>query len=172
MIDDSVFWLIICLVPTTVLMVDLARKLWRSIFVPTVIDHAVEVDRGITHDAAEMMRVYEGDEGTIRGILDARGEQADDGMYKWWMAFNDRLPKFRFDRRKLRALNRGLEPRAREEMGIVDTETDGVQTGFVFDHVSKEIGVGGGDDDVFVTGRQWSDDTASLRESGRGGNNV
>ena len=92
---DSVFWLIMFLVPTCVLVFDLVRKRWRSTFVPTIIDHAIEVDRGITHDAAEMVRVYEGDEGTIRGILEARGEQADDGLYKWWTAFNDRLPKFK-----------------------------------------------------------------------------
>jgi len=39
------FWLVMMLVPTTVLVVDLTKKLWRSIFVPTIIDHAMEVRR-------------------------------------------------------------------------------------------------------------------------------
>ncbi|GMH50204.1 hypothetical protein TrRE_jg8488 [Triparma retinervis] len=119
------FWLAMLLVPTTVLVVDLAKKLWRSMFVTTVIDHAMEIDRGITHDAEEMIRVMEGDEETIKGILSTRGEFADDGMYKWWLAFSSRLPKFKFDRRKLRLLNRKLDEASKKELGIVDTEGPG-----------------------------------------------
>lgn len=187
MAEDAVFWLIMLLVPTCVIVLDLQKKLWRSIFVPTVIDHAVEVDRGITHDVKEMLQICEGDEDTIRNILKQRGEFADDGMYKWWTAFNSKLPKFKFDRNKLRLLNRKLDKKSRKEMGIVDTETDGLQSGFVFDHVSKDIGVGGtGGGQGLLDERLNSGDssiTGSLRESftnmvgggggeqGRGGEN-
>ena len=152
-----------------------------------MIDHAIEVDRGITHDVKEMLQICQGDEDTIRNILKQRGEFADDGMYKWWTAFNSKLPKFKFDRNKLRLLNRKLDKKSRKEMGIVDTETDGLQSGFVFDHVSKDIGVGGtGGGQGLLDERLNSGDssiTGSLRESftnmvgggggeeGRGGEN-
>eukprot|EP00520_Triparma_pacifica_P017154 CAMPEP_0118656624 /NCGR_PEP_ID=MMETSP0785-20121206/13584_1 /TAXON_ID=91992 /ORGANISM="Bolidomonas pacifica, Strain CCMP 1866" /LENGTH=1232 /DNA_ID=CAMNT_0006549487 /DNA_START=137 /DNA_END=3832 /DNA_ORIENTATION=+ len=113
------FWLVILVVPTLVLILDLSKKLWRSMFVSTIIDHAMEIDRGITHDAQEMFRVMEGDEETIKGILKTRGEFADDGMYKWWLAFSSRLPKFKFDRKKLRLLNRKLDDKSKRELGII-----------------------------------------------------
>ncbi|GMI06729.1 hypothetical protein TrLO_g8035 [Triparma laevis f. longispina] len=171
MSEDATFWLILLLVPTCVIMLDLSKKLWRSMFVPTIIDHAIEVDRGITHDVKEMIQICEGDEDTIRDILKQRGEFADDGMYKWWTAFNSKLPKFKFDRNKLRLLNRKLDKKSRKELGIVDTETDGLQSGFVFDHVSKDIGVGGtgGGQDLLDDERFDSGDsiTGSLRGSFR-----
>lgn len=167
------FWLVMLLVPTTVLIADLTKKLWRSIFVTTLIDHAMEIDRGITHDAEEMIRVMQGDEDTIKGILRTRGEFADDGMYKWWLAFNSRLPKFKFDRHKLRLLNRKLDDKSKRELGIVDTEVEKGQSGFAYDHVAKGLGVGGtgrGEgESLSLSGRQDSgeDNRDSRGSSGR-----
>ena len=145
MIEMSSFWLILFLVPTTVLMLDLSRRLTRTIFFATPIDHGIELDRGITHDVKEMMKVYEGDEEAISHILGKRGEVADDGMYRWWMAFSNKLPKFRFNRKQLRMLNEGLDKQRKSDMGIVDTEVDKNISSYAFDHVSKDFGIGGGE---------------------------
>lgn len=90
------------------------------------------------------MRVFEGDEETINSILKTRGEFADDGMYKWWLAFSSRLPKFKFDRRKLRLLNRKLDEKSKKELGIFDTEVEDGPNAFAYDHVSGNVGIGGG----------------------------
>ena len=144
MVANSAFWLIMFLVPSTVLLVDFTKKLFRSMYFHTPIDHAMEVDRGITHDTKEMINVYEGDSHTVRSLLSKKGEQDDQGMHKWWMTFNSRLPKFKFDRKKLRMMNKHLDAKSMRDLGIVDTEKDKqAVSGFAFDHIGRDIGVGG-----------------------------
>lgn len=89
MVANPSFWLIVVLVPTTVLLLDLTKKLWRSMHFATPIDHAMELDRGITWSLKEMIGVYQGDEETIRKMLNKKGgEQADDGMFKWCVGYH------------------------------------------------------------------------------------
>jgi hypothetical protein len=144
MASNPTFWLIMFIVPTSVLLLDLAKKLFRSMKFASPIDHAMEIDRGITWNVKEMMDVYQNDPAAIKRLMKNRGATDDEGMYKWWMAFNDRLPKFKFDKAKLQAMNRHLDAKSKKDLGIVDTEADrNAVSGFAFDHIGRDIGVGG-----------------------------
>ena len=142
--QGGLFWLVMLLVPAVVVLLDIVVKMGRSMLAPSAIDHAMEIDRGITYDVQETIRVFEGDTDTVSRIIDKRGQFADDGLYKWWRAFNARLPKVKFDRKRLRFLNRSLDARSKKEMGIIDTEVEKSRTSFAYDHISRELGIGGG----------------------------
>ena len=143
MAENAPLYLVLLLVPTTILLLDLAKKLFRSIYLPNPIDHGIELDRGITYDSKQMLLAYSGDaEARQRYLMETKGATADDGMFKWWNAVNNKLPRFKFDRNKLRSLNRNISEKEKKDLGIVDTEEENTIHSFAFDYVSRNVGIG------------------------------
>jgi len=140
MLELGIFWMIMLLIPTTTLMSELAVALFKHEFMATVLDHAIEYDRGYGLGAGKSeAAVADGRRGLDaerRAALiagEAKGEDADAQAQR-------PSGKFRVDRDHLREINDTLTEEEKAEMGFHRGGSS-----YNFDFVTDSYGVGGGD---------------------------